>query len=289
MMYDGEIIPYLEKYFTTIKSEQLRAIFKYSVVGGKCIRGFIVKHIIETLTGKNTDYWQAITCVELIHAASLIIDDLPCMDNDYMRRGKLSVFSKFGKHEAILMTFYMISESVRLINNGLPKNTFERSQELINKWCDLLGKNLVIGQLLDLKSEIANYFKTDITNDNFNTKIIKYKTCSLFSFAFILGLIFSEKELDIKEFKTMGKHFGMMFQLVDDYKDINEDDEKINYVLKFGVQNTCVKYHQSKTQLIMLLKKNNLYTDKFKGLIAYMDNRMPSHIQQNDKNIVLSN
>ena len=287
-MYQNEITPYLEHYLTTIKNPKLSAILKYSVEGGKCVRGFIVKHIIETLGENNIVIWEAVTCIELIHAASLIIDDLPCMDNDKVRRGKLSTFAKFGKHEAILLALYMISESVKLITNSLPKNTLERSQILLNQWCDLLGNNLIIGQLLDLKSEIADYFQINTNTDNYNLLIIKYKTCSLFSFAFIIGAIFTGKECDIEDFKEMGLHFGMLFQLVDDYKDMHEDDTMINYVLKYGIAKTFMEYSKSKTQLIMLLKKYNLYTTKFKSLISHLDSCFPAAPSTNS-NIVLSN
>ena len=58
----------------------------------------------------------------------------------------------------------------------------------------------------------------------------------------------------------MGKSFGMMFQLVDDYKDVTEDEEYRNYILKHGNQKSLQKYMQERTQLIALLSKNELLT-----------------------------
>ena len=85
-MFGEEISPYLEQYFSTLDNNKTKSIIEYSVKGGKCIRGFIIKHIMETLSNKVE--WQPIVAIELIHAASLVIDDLPCMDNSIMRRNK---------------------------------------------------------------------------------------------------------------------------------------------------------------------------------------------------------
>ncbi len=96
-MYQNVIYPYLEHYLTQVDNTKLRSIIQYALRGGKCVRGFIVKHIIETLGATNTSNpWEPIVCIELIHAASLIIDDLPCMDDDILRRGKLTAHKKFG-------------------------------------------------------------------------------------------------------------------------------------------------------------------------------------------------
>ena len=168
-MYKNEIAPALEYYLTQVNNPKICSIIKYALEGGKCVRGFIVKHIIDTLgVEEDKTQWEPIACIELIHAASLIVDDLPCMDNDSMRRGKLSTFVKFGKHEAILISLYMVSESVRLITNALTKKSIDRCQLLINEWCSLLGKNLVLGQLLDLKTEASEYFNIPINTNNFN-------------------------------------------------------------------------------------------------------------------------
>ena len=289
-MHQSEIYPYLEHYLTQVNNPKIRSIIQYAVQGGKCVRGFIVKHIIETLGSKNTSIsWEPIVCIELIHGASLIIDDLPCMDNDSIRRGKISTFVKFGKHEAILMSLYMVSESVKLITNALTRKSIERCQLLINEWCELLGNNLILGQLLDLKTETAAYFNIPITSDNFNELLIKYKTCSLFSFAFILGALYTGKDFEIKDFKAMGLHFGMLFQLVDDYKDVVEDDKQVNYVLKHGIHKTITKYLEARTQFIILLKKYQLDTPAFTQIIKKLDSHIPNLFIKQDQQQTLTN
>ena len=75
-MYAQEIQPYLDNYYNTLEKSKIRDLIQHATNGGKCIRGFIVKHIIETLTDKkDTDIsWQPIAGVELIHSASIVID-----------------------------------------------------------------------------------------------------------------------------------------------------------------------------------------------------------------------
>ena len=279
-MFAQQIIPHLENYFKTLDNKKVRTIVEYSVRGGKCIRGFIIKHIIQSLSDSTDSFpWEPIVAIELIHAASLIVDDLPCMDNDKRRRGKPSTFMQFGKHEAILFSFYIISESMKLLSSAL-KTQPEKLHFIIEEWCELLGKNLVLGQLMDLKCDVSEFFNINKNNDN-NENIIKYKTCSLFSFAFVLGALFVDKELDMNEFKKMGKSFGMMFQLVDDYKDVTEDDEYRNYILKHGNQKSLQKYMQERAQLITLLTKNELLTSQFRKMIATLDAKFLPHKSTN--------
>ena len=289
-MYQDEIIPFLEIYYTTLGKSKVSDIIKYSVEGGKCIRGFIVKHIIETYTGSKTTLWEPITSIELIHSASLIIDDLPCMDNDDIRRGKPSTFCKFSEREAIMTSFYIVSESLRLLTNCLNniknelitnnidiENSFFSSNKqldilnnVITNWCELLGKNLVVGQLLDLKENVEDLFNLKL-NLNDSKNIIFYKTCSLFMFSFIIGAVFSgQNNLNIEEFKEMGIHFGIMFQIMDDFKDIDQDkiEQSTNYILENGIDKSILSYTDAKNKLEFLLKKNNIYTDEFKTLIS---------------------
>jgi geranylgeranyl diphosphate synthase type II len=276
-MYSAEVQPYLDIYYNTLDKSKIRELIQYATDGGKCVRGFIVKHIIETLTGKTEAEvpWQPIASVELIHSASIVIDDLPCMDNDTYRRGKLSTFTHFGNNEAILSSYFMISETLRIIMDGLDElNNLRALKTLMNEWCELLGKNLVVGQFLDLKGDAESYFNIKFSqNDSVNDYIIKYKTCSLFSFSFLLGAFFSDKtDADsIKDFKDMGLHFGMMFQLMDDYRDKDTDVPYANYVLSKGLPKAIEKYKESRDNLSLLLKKHNLYTDKFVTLMLNID------------------
>ena len=290
-MFEHEISNDLEEYYKTLGNSKIRNIIKYSTEGGKCIRGFIVKHIIDTLSPHDIHYWEPIVCVELLHSSSLIIDDLPCMDNDTIRRGKPSTFVAFGERQAIVSSLYLVTESLKILFNSLNKfrivlqtadptfkleNQINLVNKLINEWSVLLGKNLIIGQMLDLKEDVEKLFNIKIPDSD---KIIMiYKTCSIFMFCFVIGAIFCGKinYETIDEYKQMGLHFGIMFQIMDDFKDINEDIHNYNYVLEKGKDKAIQSYVDSRHKLLSLLKKHKLNTTKFEALITKMDGYVPT-------------
>ena len=285
-MFNKEIEPFIERYLKTLDKSKISNIIRYAATGGKCIRGFIVKHIIEEIGCCNTvDIWAPITAIELIHAASLVVDDLPCMDNDLERRGKSAVFVQFGKQEAILSSLFIVSESMRIVFNTLEQyDTTSKTGILIREWCHLLGQNLVIGQFMDLKGNIEELFNIN-KSQNRNDNLIKFKTGALFSFAFLLGALFT-KNNNTDEFKEMGLHFGYMYQIMDDYKDKDTDEKSANYILSLGEKKAVKKYLDSKFKLIMLLQKNKIYTTKFQKLIQTIDSNFSPLEAKKDKNIL---
>ena len=178
---------YIEKelmlYYETINNSKLKTILMYALEDGKCIRGFIVKHLIETLTQQPTLLWQPIVAIELIHGVSLVIDDLPCMDNDLIRRNKPSTFARYGERYAILTSLYGMSSAFNIMIEGLKSiNLTDNSyidiiHIIIKDWHELIGKNLVIGQMLDLKENIMELINIDVpinSNNIIPKQNIKY-------------------------------------------------------------------------------------------------------------------
>ncbi len=284
-MFDKYIINELNYYYKTIDNSKLREIIKYSLEDGKCIRGFIVKHIIETLTGE-CNYWQPIVSIELIHGISLILDDLPCMDNDLMRRNKPSTFAKYGERQAILVSMYGISEAFKLLFNGIKnikelftedKLYIQTLENLVSDWHELIGKNLIVGQMMDFKDNISELLNLDIPNNNHSINLIYYKTSSLFIFAFVLGAIFSyntNKNINIEDFKQMGQYFGLMYQIMDDSNDMETDDIHKNIFLTMGYDNSIKLYKDAEEKLVELLIKNSLLTSDFENLIYKLNKKL---------------
>ncbi len=265
-MFEQYINADLQKYYNTIQNSKLKEIITYSLEGGKCIRGFIVKHIIETLTNKPSP-WQPVASIELIHGISLILDDLPCMDNDMVRRGKPSTFARFGERHAILVSMYGISEAFKILFNGLrniQNYNITSIEMIINQWSEFIGNNLVIGQMMDFRDNIGELLNIDIPTNN--TNLIYYKTSSLFVFAFILGAIYSgHTKLD--DFQNMGLHLGMMYQIMDDSNDIEKDTINNNIILSQGKEKSKEMYSKAQYELVELLLKYNLMTPMFEQLI----------------------
>jgi geranylgeranyl diphosphate synthase type II len=279
-MFEQYIANELQQYYDTIQNSKLKDIIIYSLEGGKCIRGFIVKHIIETLTN-NSSPWQPIASIELIHGISLILDDLPCMDNDIMRRGKPSTFARFGERHSILVSMYGISEAFKILFNGL-KNVnnniynIESIEMIINKWSEFIGNNLVVGQMMDFRDNIGELLNIDIPSNN--TNLIYYKTSSLFVFAFILGAIYSGinnlGNSKIDDFQNMGLHLGMMYQIMDDSNDVENDNINNNIILSHGKEKCKEMYSKAQYELVELLLKYNLMTPMFEKLINIITNKL---------------
>ena len=278
-MFEQYIANELQQYYDTIQNSKLKDIIIYSLDGGKCIRGFIVKHIIETLTG-NTSPWQPIASIELIHGISLILDDLPCMDNDMTRRGKPSTFARFGERHSILVSMYGISEAFKILFNGL-KNVnnnynIESIEMIINKWSEFIGSNLVVGQMMDFRDNIGELLNINIPSNN--TNLIYYKTSSLFVFAFILGAIYSGHnnltDAQLGDFQNMGLHLGMMYQIMDDSNDIEKDNINNNIILSHGKEKCREMYSKAQYELIELLLRYNLMTPMFEQLINTITNKL---------------
>jgi len=270
----------LDAYFSSIKGDKIKKIIEYSLMDGKCIRSYIVKHIMETLCGESD--WRPVVSVEVIHGASLILDDLPCMDNDRMRRGKPSTFVTFGERSSIMVSMYAVSNTLKLLTEcirGYEENGKINKEELIEKgklisekW-DRVIKDLLTGQMIDLKESISDICDEKISTEVEN--IISLKTCSLFSFSFLMGAIYSCKDVNYDDFDNMGYHFGMMFQIMDDFEDIKEDNDYNNYVLCKGKKDASETYQSSKSKLIGLLERNNVYTLEMQNIISVIDARIP--------------
>jgi len=266
----------LETYCDNIQNTKLRAIIQYSLKDGKCIRSYIVKHLMETLSGV-TD-WRPICSIEMIHGASLILDDLPCMDNDIERRGKDATWVKFGERTSILASFYIVSETFKLLIACL--NDFENQKRidktklnditivLTDKWTTLIQK-LLLGQMLDLKEDVMESLGVKLSGSIDN--IIVYKTCSLFSLTFLLGALYSCKDLYFNDFIKMGYYFGIMFQIMDDFKDKEDDEAHNNYVNSKGCEQTIDTYNKCKVSLIILLDKYEIHTNEFDNIISIID------------------
>ncbi len=270
-------------YYNTIQHSKLKEIIKYSLEGGKGIRGGIVKHIIETLSGNTSNLWQPIVSIELIHGLSLVLDDLPCMDNDPIRRNKPSTFAKFGERQAILVSMFGITEAFKLLFNGIKELNINNDdyikyiEKIINEWNELIGKNLIVGQMMDFKDNIGELLNLDIPTTNHSIDLIYYKTSSLFIFAFILGGIYSNNTTNcdnIDDFRKMGEYLGLMYQIMDDSNDVDTDEAHKNIILSYGIEKSLRLYRDAETKLVELLIKYNLMTSTFEKLISKLNQKL---------------
>ncbi len=204
-------------------SQLAKAMVYGSMNGGKRIRPFLISIFANIANIKKNNYLQLSAAIESIHSYSLIHDDLPSMDNDDYRRGKLSVHKKFGEAEAILAGDALHDLAFEILSN---KKTHQDSMvriNLIEQLSKVLGsKGLAGGQSLDLIFENKKIKKNKIL------KMYSMKTSSLFSFCCSAPFILAQKnKQDIKFAIEFGNLFGLIFQIVDDIIDETENFSKL--------------------------------------------------------------
>ena len=268
---------FLEKFIKKQKKSELIIPMRYGLFsGGKKIRSKILIDIGSIFKLNYKSLIAIGAAVECIHAYSLIHDDLPCMDNDKLRRGKPSAHVKFGESTAVLagnslltMAFEILSHKVLDINEKIKIN-------LINKISECSGHlGIAGGQYLDLSYEHKKISKKKIIEMEIK------KTGKLFSFCCVAPLIIKKNKKDIKKFEDIGADIGLLFQVADDLidhrgnslvagKKTGKDKKKgkATLISLLGYKNTIKYAHKIILKINNKLKK---YGSKSKNLSETLD------------------
>ena len=189
---------------------------KYGVIsGGKKIRSTIIYDTGKMFNVEEKKLLNICAAVECIHSYSLIHDDLPCMDDDKIRRGKPSAHIKFGEASAVLagnclltLAFEIIADKKYSINSSM-KNEIIRSLAKCSGHTGIAG-----GQELDLK------FENKKKNINQIIDMQIKKTGKLFNFClYAVGVIAKRSNKEKIFLRSLGDEIGLLFQLADDFLD----------------------------------------------------------------------
>ena len=264
---------FLTKFLSKQKNSQLIPVMKYGLFsGGKKIRSKILVDIGSLLS---IDYKTLIAigaAVECIHAYSLIHDDLPCMDNDKMRRGKPSVHIKFGESTAVLAGNSLLTMAFEILANPTLKLSEKIKINLIKKLSECSGHlGIAGGQYLDL-----SYEKKKISKKKIIEMEIK-KTGKLFSFCCVAPAIIKKKKIkEIKYFENIGSDIGLLFQIADDLIDFKGNS-------KIAGKKTGKDQKKGKATLISLLGHRNAI--KYCEKIIFNINKNLKKYGPNSKNI----
>jgi len=264
---------FLKKFLNKQNNSKLLPAMKYGLFpGGKKIRSKILIDIGSLLAINYKTLIAIGAAVECIHAYSLIHDDLPCMDNDKIRRGKPSTHIKFGESTAVLagnslltMAFEILASSSLQISEKIKINLIKRLSECSGH----LG--IAGGQYLDL-----SYEKKKISKNKIIEMEIK-KTGKLFSFCCAAPAIIKKKNTkEIKFFENIGSDIGLLFQIADDLIDFKVSS-------KIAGKKTGKDQKKGKATLISLLGYMNAiqYCDK----IILKTNKNLKRYGSNSKNI----
>lgn len=197
---------------------------RYSVLnGGKRLRPILLLMVLE-LFDKKIDLGLPIAvAIEMIHSYSLVHDDLPALDNDDYRRGKLTTHKKFGEAEAILIGDALLTHSFSIITDetkGVASDKLVKIIGMVSRYAGING--MIGGQTVDIESE----------KKKVSLETLKYihenKTGKLIKLPVEIGAIISEAtEKEYKALENYADGIGLAFQIKDDILDIEGDFEKI--------------------------------------------------------------
>ena len=251
---------FLKRFIKNQKKTKLVSVMNYGLFpGGKKIRS---KIIIDIGYLFKIDYKTLIIVgagVECIHAYSLIHDDLPCMDNDDLRRGKPSTHIKFGEATAVLAGNSLLTMAFEILTSESLKISENKKVNLIKKLSKCSGHlGIAGGQYLDLSFE-----KKKISQNKIIDMEIK-KTGKLFSFCCMVPAIIKDKNMkEIKFFEKIGAKIGLLFQIADDLIDYKSTTKKAG-------KKTGKDKKKGKATLISLLGYENAikYSNKIKSDIV---------------------
>ncbi len=201
----------------------LRDAMRYSTLGGgKRIRAFLTLEFCRMFGGSEEAALPFACAVECIHAYSLIHDDLPCMDNDDMRRGKPSCHKKFGYAEALLagdglltLAFAILTSNENVSSGAINAATYE-----LSTCAGAVG--MVGGQVLDMAADVDNYEAL--------CEIYYGKTSALILSACHLGYFAADNGVTDEDCKNIGVYaakLGIAFQIHDDILDVKSNAETL--------------------------------------------------------------
>ena len=207
---------FLRAYLRRQSEAELIKPMTYSLLpGGKKIRSKILTDVGKIFGISYKTLIKLGAAVECIHAYSLIHDDLPCMDNDTIRRGKPTTHVKFGESTAVLAGNSLLTMAFEILSHKNLNVSDKIKINLINKISESSGHlGIAGGQYLDLSFERKKVSKKRIVEMEIK------KTGKLFSFCCAAPLILKNKsKKEIKKFENIGADIGLLFQVADDLID----------------------------------------------------------------------
>ena len=268
-----DINKYLDNYFKD-KGSYNKIIYEassYSVnIGGKRIRPilFILGYYIYKKEYKNI--MQMACAIEMIHTYSLIHDDLPCMDNDDLRRGKPTNHKVFGENIAVLAGDNLLNEAMISMMNYALKNGGSSLKSAYEIASAAGAEGMIGGQVVDVISEGKNISKDEL--EYMHAK----KTGALIRSAIVAGAILADApEKDIELIRQYGEKLGLVFQIKDDILDVvgdakllgknihvDEENNKTNFVTVYGLEKCQDLCETLSDECVDILKKLSVNADE---------------------------
>ncbi len=273
---------FLNRYLSKFNSSELVLPMKYGLFpGGKKIRSKIIFDVGKIFKVKKKDLMSLAASVETIHAYSLIHDDLPCMDDDRLRRGKASTHVKFGESTAILAGNSLLTTAFEILSDKSFKIEDKIKSDLINLLSRCSGQTGIAGgQYLDL-----NYEKKKVSLKKILNMELK-KTGKLFEFCCLAPLLIKKNKKNLNSFSRIGKDIGLLFQIIDDLIDFKgktrfagkktkKDTKrgKATIISLLGYENTVKYVHKLEQNIYNKLRIHSNKADELKETIKFIVKR----------------
>ncbi|KAG2315968.1 hypothetical protein Bca52824_019090 [Brassica carinata] len=208
---------------------KIREAMRYTLLSdGKRVRPMLCLAACELVGGHESTAMPSACAVEMIHASSIILDDLPCMDDDSFRRGRPTNHKVFGEDMAVLASIALLSLAVKQTSSStnVPPERLLRAVQVMAQAVGTEG--LVGGQAEDLAGEGMSFEENDEAGLEHLEFIHIHKTAALLEAAVVVGAIMGGgSDEEIERLRKYARCIGLMFQVVDDVLDVTKSSEEL--------------------------------------------------------------
>lgn len=275
----------LDEFLPVKYPEEIWESMRYSVLaGGKRLRPMLCLETCRVLSGSYEQAIPAACAIEMLHTQSLIHDDLPCMDNDDYRRGKLTNHKKFSESTAVLAGDALLSFAPQIIIQKTPKTVGnDKILKVLEEFLISAGaEKLIAGQVVDIDSEGKQIDKNTL---NF---IHENKTGALFKLSLRAGAILGgANDAQLGALTNYAEKIGLAFQIMDDILDVTSTleelgktpgkdalEEKATYVSLYGMDEAKKQVASLCSEACDILEKNNIISDVLREIALSITERV---------------
>lgn len=269
----------LEEFMPVLYPEDIFKAMKYTVtLPGKRLRPVMCLETCRMFGGNIEDAIPTACAIEMLHAQTLIHDDLPCMDNDDFRRGKPTNHKVFGEANAVLAGDALLTFAPQIIIKNSKNLGPDKLIRVMEEYFHAAGAfGVIAGQVVDIESEKNYPENAQETLEYIHT----HKTADLFKLALRTGAIIADaSEKEIEEITEFGQNMGVAFQIADDILDetstfeemgktLGKDKEagKLTYTNLYGIEKSREDLNNLIKRCFEILKKNNLKSEVFEEIL----------------------
>lgn len=271
----------LDEFMPIQYPDDIFKAMKYTVtLQGKRLRPVMCLETCRMFGGNFEDAIPTACAIEMLHAQTLIHDDLPCMDNDNYRRGKLTNHKVFGEANAVLAGDALLTFAPQLIVKNSKKLGAEKLIKILEEYFHAAGAfGVIAGQVIDIESERAT---SKIPDPEKTLEYIHtHKTADLFKLALRSGAIIADAtERELEEITEFGQCMGVAFQIADDILDetstfeemgktMGKDKEagKLTYSSLYGLEKSKKDLNEKLDKCLEILHNNNLKSEVFEQIL----------------------